>query len=69
VPTKTKQYTIRKVPASVDQALRQKAKARGLSLNAFINMLLKQEAYWLNNHAPLLAKPENSKLDRDWEHN
>jgi hypothetical protein len=41
---KAKQYTIRNVPHSVDRALRRKAAARKISLNALVLQTLEIEA-------------------------
>jgi hypothetical protein len=42
--SKAKQYTIRNVPPSVDRALRRKAVARKVSLNALVLHALEAEA-------------------------
>lgn len=42
--SKAKQYTIRQVPSRVDRALRQKARAQKLSLNAVVLRALEVEA-------------------------
>jgi predicted HicB family RNase H-like nuclease len=60
ITTSTKQYTIRKIPRSVDLALKRKAKEHGLSLNAMILTLLKNEAHNRGIHP--------RKIDCDWEH-
>lgn len=41
---KTRQYTLRNVPPSVDRALRRLAKARGRSLNALLLEIVQQAA-------------------------
>jgi len=41
---RTRQYTIRSVPAEVDQALRRQARARRLSLNAVVLEALRAAA-------------------------
>jgi len=42
--TKATQYTVRNVPRSVDRALREKAAAKGVSLNAVLLRALESEA-------------------------
>jgi antitoxin component of RelBE/YafQ-DinJ toxin-antitoxin module len=68
VSQETKQYIIKNVPASVDRALKKRAKELGLTLSVTILLLLKKAAD--ESKIPRIQQTalDHHSFDHDWEH-